>query len=451
MNVAVPGHLERLRWTRQQIERHQLEQLRRLLRSAIAGSPFHTERLRDVDPERFELADLAALPTMTKSEMMERLDDVFVDRRLDRKHVERHVAGTEDVPTYLLDEYLVLASGGSSGERGLFVFDRPAAVDYTLGLIRAGIARLLAAVGPPPGRATMALVAAGSAIHATRALPVIFGGGMMAITSIPVTQPLPGIVERLNELQPMLLQGYPSVLGLLAEEQLAGRLRIAPRTVSGGSEQFLARTWAQVGAAFGVPVVDQFGSTEGVLGASAPGTREIVLATDLAIVELVDDDNRPVEPGTPSAKVLVTNLFNRTQPLIRYELADRFVAAPASSEDGHLRVTVEGRQDEMFRWGRTVVHPLVIRSALLDYSVIVEYQVHQLDDGVEIAVVGADAIDESAVAESVGRALGAAGVHTPRVVVHRVGAVTRHPLTGKLTRFVPLAADASGQPSSVSA
>jgi phenylacetate-coenzyme A ligase PaaK-like adenylate-forming protein len=57
MDAAVPAHLERLRWSREQIERHQLEQLRRLLQTAMASSPFQTRRLRGIDPERFDLAD----------------------------------------------------------------------------------------------------------------------------------------------------------------------------------------------------------------------------------------------------------------------------------------------------------------------------------------------------------------------------------------------------------
>ncbi len=449
--AAIPDHLERLCWDRTRIRRHQHDQLRRLLAAAIAGSPFHARRLRGIDPARFELADLASLPTMTKSEMMASLDDVFVDRRLDRAMLERHLAGTGSEPSDLLDEYLVLASGGSSGERGMFVFGRSATVEYALGMVRAGVARLLAMGGPPPGGVTMAIVAAGSAVHATRALPAIFSGGMLTITSIPVTQPLAAIVERLNQLQPMMLQGYPSVLGLLAEEQLAGRLRIAPLTVTGSSEQFLAPTKVQVETTFGVPVVDQFGSTEGVVGVSAPGDREIVLASDLAIVELVDEDDRPVAPGRPSAKVLVTNLFNRVQPLIRYELTDRFVEAPVVPEHGHVRVTVEGRQDELLRWGTTVVHPLIIRSALLDWPSVVEYQVHQTNDGVEVSVVAAGALDEPAVATAVERALATAGLRSPRVAVRRVDTLARHPLTGKLTRFVPLSAAGAGQPSSVSA
>jgi phenylacetate-coenzyme A ligase PaaK-like adenylate-forming protein len=133
--------------------------------------------------------------------------------------------------------------------------------------------------------------------------------------------------------------------------------------------------------------------------------------------------------------------------LIRYELTDRFVEALASGPDGHLRVTVEGRQGELFRWANTVVHPLVVRSALLDFPTIAEYQVHQLCDGVEISVVAACVVDEGAVAAAVARALETAGLRAPRVVVRRVAAVPRHPLTGKLRGFVPLA----GQPRSVSA
>ena len=46
------------------------------------------------------------------------------------------------------------------------------------------------------------------------------------------------------------------------------------------------------------------------------------------VFEVVDADNRPVPPGTAGAKVLVTNLENRTLPLIRYELADRVTLSP---------------------------------------------------------------------------------------------------------------------------
>jgi phenylacetate-coenzyme A ligase PaaK-like adenylate-forming protein len=113
----------------------------------------------------------------------------------------------------------------------------------------------------------------------------------------------------------------------------------------------------------------------------------MVLASDLAIVELVDDDDRPVAPGTTSAKVLVTNLSNLTQPLIRDELTDRFVRQPDAGDHGHLRVTVEGRADDLFHYGALVVHPLVIRGVLVGAPAVVEYQVRQTPRGIDVAVI----------------------------------------------------------------
>jgi phenylacetate-CoA ligase len=432
LRAALPAHLERLTWDADRVRAHQRDRLRALLRHAQAHSRFHAERLAGVDAARFELADLPALPTMTKAEMMAGLDDLLTDPRLSRAVLERHLAASTTEATALLGEYVVLASGGSSGERGVFAYAPDAIVDYALGLTRGGFARLLALGPPPPGGAPMAMVAAASPIHATRALPDLFSGEPLAVTPIPVTLPLPEIVDRLNRLQPMLLQGYPSVLSLLATERAAGRLRI-----TGSSEQFLANARARVAAAaFGVGVVDQFGSTEGVLGASAPDDPTIVLASDLALVELVDERNRPVPAGTPAAKALVTNLMNPTQPLIRYELPDRFVQQPDAAGHGHLRVTVEGRADDLLRFGDVVVHPLVLRSVLVDTPEVVEYQVTQTRRGAHVAVVAPGGVDEPALAARIAAALRGAGVRAAEVTVESVAAVARHPDTGKTKRFV---------------
>jgi phenylacetate-CoA ligase len=435
LRAALPAHLDRLTWDADRIRGHQRERLRALLRHAKAHSRFHAERLAGVDPARFELADLPTLPTMTKADMMAGLDDLLTDPRLSRAVLERHLAGlTEATP--LLGEYVVLASGGSSGERGVFAYGPDAVVDYTLGLIRGGLARLLSLGPPPPGGVTMAMVAAASPIHATRALPELFSGELLAVTSVPVTLPLPEIVDRLNRLQPMLLQGYPSVLSLLATERAAGRLRIAPLAVTGSSEQFLPDARARVAAAFRVGVVDQFGATEGMVGGSAEDHPIIVLASDLAIVELVDARDRPVPPGTPSAKALVTNLMNPTQPLIRYELPDRFVRQPDAADHGHLRVTVEGRADDLLRYGEVVVHPLVLRSVLVDTPEVVEYRVTQTRRGAHVEVVAPGGVDTPALAARLAAALGGAGVPDAAVTVEPVAAVPRHPDTGKSKRFV---------------
>jgi phenylacetate-coenzyme A ligase PaaK-like adenylate-forming protein len=437
LREALPGHVDRLGWDAVRLRAHQEQRLRDLLRHARAHSPFHAERLAGVDPDRFALADLPALPVMTKAEMMADLDRVFTDRRLTRGLVEDHLATTTTDARELLGEYVVLASGGSSGQRGVFVYGADAIVDYTLGLTRAGLGRLVAAGAVLPGGVPMSIVAAGSAVHASRALSSLFTGDLLDVTTVPVTLPVPEIVRRLNERPPVLLQAYPSALGVLAAEQESGRLHIAPRMVTGSSELFPVEVRERVAAAFGVPVVDQFGSSEGVLGVSAPDDPLIVLAGDLAVVELVDDDLDPVPPGTTSAKVLVTNLMNPVQPLIRYVLDDRFRLHPAAAEHGHPRVTVEGRADELFRYGELLVHPLTMSGVLVRVPEVVEYQVHQTVDGVAVDVVAPGEVDVRSLTLRLAAALDGSGLQRPVVTVRVVPAIPRDARTGKARRFVP--------------
>jgi hypothetical protein len=78
--------------------------------------------------------------------------------------------------------------------------------------------------------------------------------------------------------------------------------------------------------------------------------------------------------------VLVTNLHNLTQPLIRYELTDRFTPA-GTAAGGFLRASVEGRSGEVFRYGSASVSPFALSTALLQAAQVREYQVRQTARG----------------------------------------------------------------------
>jgi phenylacetate-CoA ligase len=136
----LPGHIERLNWDTGQLARFQRDRLRALLARAIECSPFHAERLRGIDPSRFELADLARLPVMTKTQMMDGFDRASTDRRLTRNLVERHLARSAAEPSLLLGEYVCLLSGGSSGLRGLVVQTVSEYADFVASIMRRAMA-----------------------------------------------------------------------------------------------------------------------------------------------------------------------------------------------------------------------------------------------------------------------------------------------------------------------
>jgi phenylacetate-coenzyme A ligase PaaK-like adenylate-forming protein len=433
--------IERLHWSAEIVAAQQRQELRRPLAHARRHSPFHRARLSSVDVDRFELADLRALPVMTKTEMMKNLDDLYTDRRLSPALVEAVLAATADTPVPILDEYLALCSGGSSGRRGVFVFDCAALACFFASLTRSLAAGLVAAGGPPPGGLRIAFVCAPSAVHATGTASAFTAGPGLPFhfIGVPATLPVPEIVARLNALQAPALAGYPTMLARLATERRAGRLHISPQHVSVSSEMLHADLRKAIRDGFDAPVVDIFASTEGLVGVSAPDDDVLVFNSDMCIVEPVDERNRPVPIGTPSAKVLVTNLSNLVQPLIRYELGDRFTREPDSPTHGHLRARVEGRADDVLRFHGIDVHPVVVRSVLVQSPEILDYQVRQTRRGIDVDALASDAIDTDRVRTRLADALGRAGVVNAVVTVRAVATLDRHRQTGKLRWFVPFA------------
>ena len=73
---------ERLTWNSERIHQTQRDGLRTLLLHAAEHSPFHRRRLAGIDLTAIDPADLSTLPVMTKTDMMDDLDEVFTDRRL---------------------------------------------------------------------------------------------------------------------------------------------------------------------------------------------------------------------------------------------------------------------------------------------------------------------------------------------------------------------------------
>jgi phenylacetate-coenzyme A ligase PaaK-like adenylate-forming protein len=236
--ASMDDHIGRLTWGAERVEEVQRERLRALLATAIDRSPFHRRRLAGtgIDPATFEIGQLATLPTMTKEAMMAEFDDVATDRRVTLAAAEQAIGATTSTPRLMAGERLVLASGGSSGRRGLFVFDAEGFAEYAATLLRPMMARLRDVGGPPPGGLRAAIVAADSAIHATGVAPVLLEGSPISFVPVPVTLPVDTIVDRLNALQPTMLLGYPSMLARLAHERCAGRLSIQPSSITAGSE-----------------------------------------------------------------------------------------------------------------------------------------------------------------------------------------------------------------------
>ena len=138
---------------------------------------------------------------------------------------------------------------------------------------------------------------------------------------------------------------------MLAGSQLGGDLKIDPEFVSLGSEQVSRLARQTISRAFpNAEVSETYGATECLPMANQCKLGNLHVNDDVCVLEPVDADNRPVPPGVASDKVLVTNLLNYGQPLIRYELNDSVTLVEGGCDCGAAlpMIQIQGRSDDTF-------------------------------------------------------------------------------------------------------
>lgn len=438
----LPQHFERLRAGSAELAHLRTERLRRLVSVAVERSPFYRARLGGVVPSRMTPEDLSTVPPMTKTDLMDEFAEVVTDRRVTLGSLESHLAECGTAPSLFDGRFVVMSTGGSSGRRGVFVSDLDAAAEQMAAVVRGGLADVASRSGwPPPGPVPTAIVAAPTCVHATRCLSSLFlQGGVADITYAPVTEPFERIVEAVAAARPALLIGYPSIVARLADAQSSGRMAIQPMSVIVTSEQLTAAHTSSIVRGFGTQPINSYGTTEGLMGGAPPGSDVFDFASDLAIVEFVDADDRPVVTGEPAHHILITNLVNTVQPLIRYRIEDVMIEVDPSPQHGHQRARLTGRDDGPLVVGGATIHPLTLRSALGRHAAVADYRVTTGTEGVDIDVVAAGTpIDPRAIEATVRRALEQAGAREFAVTVRPIDHVPRDRLTGKVRRFVDVA------------
>ncbi|MFB0504287.1 MAG: phenylacetate--CoA ligase family protein [Candidatus Bathyarchaeia archaeon] len=342
--------------------------MKKLRAYAYAKSPFY---------KRFHQglydAPLKDLPVLTKNELMKNWDEVITDRTVKLKDVQDYMDVWEG--GRFRNRYYINITGGTTGFKGIFIYDsdewRAVLGSYGRSLSFANLG--LGIVRPLKN----AVVASTYPWHVTAAVGSTSRSRFILNLRIDVTEPVDDIVDKLNAFQPEVLTGYPNMVRLLAREQIDGRLRISPRSVLTSSEVQTEDVRAAIAKAWGVRAFNWYVATEtGVVASDCPEHRGLHIYEDLVMPEFVDESNQPVEPGQYSAKVLVTVLFSRTLPLIRYQLEDSICLSKETCSCGRpfpLISDVQGRIQEVTHFegksgGDALIQPLFWKGIMKDVS-----------------------------------------------------------------------------------
>lgn len=340
------------------IARRQRDRLGALIDYARSASPFYRRLYRDVPGTVTDLAThLGELPPVGKRELMDNFDDWVTDPHITLAGLKADLLGDASrVGGFYRGQYLVMTTSGSTGEPAVLVHDRNSLqVANFLARIRERRTLLSAAEARAflrRGLRAAAMIADGD--H--------FAGVVLTETArrrsqriarrvrvFSVLRPLPELVAELNDFQPTMLYGYPSAMVQLAAEARAGRLRIHPILAIASGEALPADAAAGIEAALGCRVSLRYLASEVPALTSRCRQGLFHVNADWHIVEPVDAEYQPVPDGELSQTVLVTNLANRVQPLIRYNLGDRVqvVPGPCACGSPFPALRVEGRSGDV--------------------------------------------------------------------------------------------------------
>lgn len=296
----------------------------------------------------------ADVPVVTRRALMTRFDDWVTAPEITRKGLEAFLANRARIGERYLDRYVVWKSSGTTGEPGIYVQDADALTTFdALMAVHLDPARFAARNAWPllarAGR-TALVVATGDHFAGIASWQRLCRRNpWLAARGFSILDPLPKLVGELNAWQPALLASYPTMLALLAEERHAGRLTIAPSCLWSGGECLPPGMRVRIERAFGARVIDEYGASECMSIAFGCDAGWLHVNADWVLLEPVDDAHRPTPPGEPSRTALLTNLANRVQPIIRYDLGDSVLVKPEPCPCGSLlpAIRVEGRHDDI--------------------------------------------------------------------------------------------------------
>lgn len=418
------------------IARRREQRLQQLLAHAREHVPLHARRLQG----RAGTPELADWPVLHKSELMADFDASLAEHALTRAAVLAHLADPLRRGQPLPGGLIAWESSGTSGVPGLFVQDAAALAVYdAIEAVRrpprdghspgeppplwAAFNPMAAALGATLGAlwpttlaerwAFVGVIDGPFASHTTiQRLRRLNPWLAPRLRSFSLLQPLPALVRALNDWAPTVLASYPTAAAMLADEAAAGRLKLPLREVMTGGETLTVGTRRHVARQLGCPVHDSYGASECLTIANECSHGRLHLNADWVVLEPVDAQGRAVAPGTLSHGMLLTNLANALQPLVRYAMDDRIrlPEAPCACGSPLPLLEVLGRHDDPLHLAgpggaAVTLLPLALSTVLEEDAGVYDFQLRQLDARTLSLRLGAEAAATPAVVERCTEAL----------------------------------------------
>jgi len=201
-------------------------------------------------------------------------------------------------------------------------------------------------------------------------------------------QKMQAFLERFKKSKFDYLNGYTSAILLFAKylnkhnlilKNICPTLKICIVT----SEKLFEEDKILIEKAFGIPVINEYGASEVGLIAFENKEGEWIVNSEDLFVEILDEDNNPL-PNGEEGRVVITSLYNKAHPMIRYDIGDTGTLDVNSTLKKPLLKRLTGRTNDIAKLADGKVVPgltfyYVTKSIIEDAGSIKEFLIVQTD------------------------------------------------------------------------
>jgi phenylacetate-CoA ligase len=342
------------RRSRQGILNLREKKFRKMLKFAYCNSKFYHDLYssKGLSEKDLKTIDIEKLPIVDKEIIMENFDDVVTVEDVTLNEVKNFLDKNKNPNDLFKNKYHILHSSGSSGKIGIFTYSRNDWDSFYPWITKSYRFKFK--------KNKSAFYGAADGHYSGVSFSSWGGHGIMRFFNktliLDIKKPIEGHIKKLNEFQPDILGGYFTGLKILAEQQEKGLLNIQPSYLVNCGEGVIPKDKEYIEKIFKRQISNLYGVAEcSILGVGKEEFGGIALFDDIALIEIKDN------------YILLTNLFNKTQPLIRYRIND-YLKISKFFPKGFPFTVVEdviGR-DEMVIWLKNkegkldFIHPIVI-------------------------------------------------------------------------------------------
>lgn len=301
--------LEKSQWyTAAEHASHQDEQLRLIVRHAYETVPYYRRVFdnRRLKPEDIESQqDLAKLPVLTRKDIQSNFDDLR-SRAFSRSQLKLgHTSGTTGSPLEVLYDTRVIHMTYALMDRQYqWAGARLWRFGDRIAVLRGNVVVPVTRRRPPFWRHN-------------------YFQNQLLLSSFHLShENLPHYLRELEQFAPVVIDGYPSTMYLLARYLLSIDRTFPVKAVITGSETLFDFQRAAIEQAFDCRIFDYFAAAERVVFATECNRHEgHHVSAEYGITEILDDNHQALPPGQHGLLV-GTSLHNYGMPLIRYVTSD---------------------------------------------------------------------------------------------------------------------------------